>query len=472
MSDLLSRFLARIRALDRRSPFGFDVATSLGSEFLKMGLAAAAGILLARLLGPAGRGEFAAVQAWAGFFAGVARLGVEHAVVHFTGQEPRGDGRWMGSALTVALVGGLPVVAAGLWILPSALAGERAEVLAVARLYLVAFFVIQSVRLVWISSLRGRRKLKHWNGLRIFETGAWLGTLVVGLASAREGSVWYVHAYLATMAAVTVAVVVTAERHRASPLEVTRTALRKATRFSLPLAGASVPQQLQNGARLGQLVIVAMADPRAAGLFAVAAGWVRFLRPVTQALPSVIFPYVSGSGGAGEGEARIRTGIHVTVLLAVAAGVLLAAAAPVAIPVLYGSSFGAAVPAAVVLVSGGVLRSIGESAEGGLRGLGRTGAILRAELVGLVLGGGAMVPLVDRFGLMGAAWASCLGFAVTGFLMVYTVVRSTDLAPRELVPTVAEARRLLRWAWQAMGALRRDGGEGPEDGRQPGREDR
>lgn len=456
---MLEGLIERIRAIDRRSPFGFDIVTSVGSDVTRMALGALAGILLARLLGPSGRGEFAAVASWAGFFAAVGRLSVEQGVIYLTGKEPARDGRWMGSSLAVGLIGGLPVVGVGLLVLPHGLAGERPAILDAARLYLVAFFVIQMVRLVWINMLRGRRELKRWNLLRILETAAWLATLLVGAALGAADAVWYVHAYLLMMVGVAGLVVRTAEPFREERLRVTGDAVREAARFSLPLAAASVPQHLQNAGRLGQLVIVTMADPRAAGLFAVAAGWGRFLRPLTKALPSVVFPYVSGSETLEDGTERTRTGIHVTILLAAGAGVALVAAAPVLVPLLYGSSFEAAVPAAMLLVGGGAVRAVGEAAEGGLRGFGRTGAIFRSELVGLVAGGGAMVPAVARWGVLGAAGAGVLGMAVTAALMLATVVRVTPLGYRELLPTRREAGRLVSWAWRQLRHLGR-GGEG------------
>lgn len=453
---MLSGLMKALGDADRRSPFGVDVAASLGTEVLKIALAAATGILLARQLGPAGRGEFAAVMSWAGLLAFLARLSTDQAVVHFVGREPSKDGRWMGSALALSLAGGLPVVAAGAWILPRALADERPAVVEVALVYLLVYFVIQSVRLTWISSLRGRRKIKHWNALRLLANLGWLVALVVGVLWAREDSVWYVYAYLVVMGLLTVVVVRVGERHRVGELSASWSGIRATAKYSVPLAAASVPQQLQNEARLGQLLIVAMADPRAAGLFAVAASWSRILRPVTHALPSVMFPYVSGSESPGEGAGHVRTGIQVTVIVAGVAGFLLLVAAPVAVPLLYGPSFGAAVPAALVLVAGGMVRAVGEAAESGLRGFGRTGAILRMEIAGVAVGAAAMVPLIAAHGLMGAAVASALGFCVTSAGMTYAVTRTTEISPSEFVPSAGRTRAVARGVYRELRRIWRE----------------
>jgi O-antigen/teichoic acid export membrane protein len=57
------------------------------------------GVLAARLLGPHGRGELAAIQTWPGVIGTLAMLGMPEAIVYYSARDERGAGRYLGSAV-------------------------------------------------------------------------------------------------------------------------------------------------------------------------------------------------------------------------------------------------------------------------------------------------------------------------------------------------------------------------------------
>jgi O-antigen/teichoic acid export membrane protein len=105
---------------------------------------------------------------------------------------------------------------------------------------------------------------------------------------------------------------------------------------------------------------------------------------------------------------------------------------PWAVPLLFGSAFAAAIPAALVLVGAAAIAAVNMVLEEGLRGLGRPVAVLWAELAGLAVTVIALLYLLRPFGIMGAALASVMG---------YTVV---------LVTLVGASRVLTRYGTMAL----------------------
>src|SRR5690349_13845071 len=71
-----------------RSRFGRNVATTAVANLACTGTAGVAGVVIARALGPAGRGEYAAIVAWFGVILVVGELGQTAATTYFVAREP------------------------------------------------------------------------------------------------------------------------------------------------------------------------------------------------------------------------------------------------------------------------------------------------------------------------------------------------------------------------------------------------
>ncbi|HKM55935.1 MAG TPA: hypothetical protein VJY33_21190, partial [Isosphaeraceae bacterium] len=80
----------------------------------------ASGLLAAKLLGPQGRGELAAIQSWPMLFAALALLGMPEAVVYYSSRYPGRAADYLGTARVIALIAGVVFLATG-WLLMPAL---------------------------------------------------------------------------------------------------------------------------------------------------------------------------------------------------------------------------------------------------------------------------------------------------------------------------------------------------------------
>jgi O-antigen/teichoic acid export membrane protein len=145
-------------------------ATSLFTQ----GCTVLQGILLARLLGPAGRGEFATVILWPNVFAGIGILGVNMAIARFAGQWLASGGLVKTATKAALFTGALSALVCGL-LLPFLLPEGKHNLLPTAYLF-VLFIPLNHLALNLQGVDHGGGNFRWLNGTRallypVFFTG-------------------------------------------------------------------------------------------------------------------------------------------------------------------------------------------------------------------------------------------------------------------------------------------------------------
>src|SRR5262249_49146707 len=144
--------------------FSAQVLLTTGSNILLGLLGVISGALAARLLGPSGRGQLAAIQMWPNFLAAMANLGLPEALVYFSARTRGESGRYVGSAVTLNLLVSAGFMGLGYVVLPLVLPAQSAEVINTARWYLL-LLPIQAIYLPH-HSFRGLSDFGAWNAMR------------------------------------------------------------------------------------------------------------------------------------------------------------------------------------------------------------------------------------------------------------------------------------------------------------------
>src|SRR5262249_1651663 len=135
------------------------------------------GMLAARLLGPQGRGELAAIQTWPSCIATLAMLGLHDALVYYSAREPRRAGRYLSTAIVLALLTTLPFMATGYLLMPALLSAQKHEVVTAAQWYLLLIPIFALVAMPY-HPLRGLNDFALWNTLRLLPNIVWFVILI------------------------------------------------------------------------------------------------------------------------------------------------------------------------------------------------------------------------------------------------------------------------------------------------------
>ena len=430
------RGAAAARAPAAPRSFGAHVILTTGSNLLLALLGVLTGALAARLLGPDGRGQLAAIQMWPNFLAAIGGLGLPEALVYYSARSQTNSGRYLGSAVSLNLLVSLAFMALGYAGLPILLGAQAPAVVSVARWYLL----LLPVQVLYLPhhGLRGLSDFAAWNAMRFMASLGWLALLVFGALSGLNAPAFFALGYLAVLAVLAIPALVLIRRRIPPPYRPDPRQWGPMLRFGLPSVASGVPRILN--LRLDQMLMAALLPVQTLGLYVVAVTWSNAVTPLPHALANVLFPQTASKGDPAARHQVFATAIRLAVLSAGSVALAVAVVTPWLLPLLFGGAFAAAIPAALVLVGAAAIAAVNLVLEEGLRGLGRPAVVLWAELGGLVVTAIALLVLLGPLGIMGAALASVLGYSA----VLVTLVGASR------VLTQCPATALLCPGWQEI----------------------
>lgn len=423
--------------------FAADTALTAGTNILIAVEGMASGIIAARLLGPRGRGQLAAIQTFSGFAVTLAILGMTDAVVYYCARDTEKAGSYVSSAGLIALIASPPILLVAYFLMPMLLAAQSAEVISAGRWYLLMAVVFALVA-VPANSLRGRGDFVAWNAIRLVPNVLWIGLLAIGG--------WYFsmhNAWVLTNLNIVVqglfffpVAYIVVKRVGGSFKPVPREWIGM-VRYGFPCALTSVPQLLN--LRLDQIAMAAFLAPKELGQYAVAAAWSAAVIPLLSALGNVLLPALASRADQGDSGRRLAQATRLAAILALIGCVVLMALTPPAIVLLFGERYRAAIPSALVLVPAGTFLALNFVLQEGLRALGHPYAVLWSELVGLLITVVGLALTLGPLGIMGGAISSLAGYFTVTVALVYNTRRLVGVSASELFwPRVDEVRLGIR----------------------------
>jgi O-antigen/teichoic acid export membrane protein len=416
-----------------RSTFSTNVALAV--------LAAATGVLSARLLHPAGEGELAAIQTWPLLLATLGMLGLDSALVYFIARQPERARQFTSTAVIIGVLSSLAMGGVAWFALPFVLRAQPPQVVSAARVFLLIAGIYAVVGIPH-GALRASHSFTAWNLFRIAPGLAWLCILLtfwfVGHPDAIPLSRWYLVGCLVCGLPFLIVV----NRKLQGPLRPDTRLAPEMLRFGIPSAVTSIP--LTINLQFDQMLIIAFLPARSLGLYAIAVSWSGGVGPLLQALGAVLFPHVSAERDADRRGHLLATALQGGALVAVATSVPFMLLAPFALPLVFGSGFAPSIPSALVLVPAGAILAWARIAEAGLQGLGRPTIVMVAEAVAAVVTLATLPVLLHLYGIFGAAVASLLGYSTIAVFAVVVIRRTTHQRIRSLViPTWPVTKSLV-----------------------------
>ena len=429
--------------------FGTATATAV-----ILGCGIVTGLIAARSLGPAGRGELAAITTWASVLLFAGTFGLPEAVAYFAAADRTSRDRVWATGQAGALVLGLLVAAIGWWAIPAAFGADDAALAGAIRWYLILFAVPCLGFACAGSWLQGAGSLHAFNvsrsSLHVINAA-----LMIALAFSGSRSVMYFAA--ATLVGTAAGWFLSAVFAPVSRLWQVRPSIDLANR----MLRYGIRVQVGNWSsaaslRLDQLLLSLFAMPATLGLYVVAVSYANTLLTIPASAAMVMLPEMVERHAAGNARECLqrwyRRLLWATVLGAVAIGLLGA----IVVPVAFGSAFRDAVPLLAVLMPAALILGMNDILSTAFLGIDRPDIASKGELVGLVVTVAALSALLPRYGVLGAALASLLAY---GSIHVYltrkaVVILGTDLKSL-CVPTYDDLAALRRLGVLAQQRLAR-----------------
>ena len=419
--------------------------TNIGGAILSLGSI----LIVARELGPEGRGHVALLTAIALLLGNLATAGVQEANANFAAKDPSTRRALATNSLLLALV--LGAIAAGalallLWAVPDAVGDDTSGKLLWATVAFVPLIILE-IYLLYLAQADYAFVVTNLAMLlapAVAFTGNALFALTDVLTVSNAIAVW-----LAGQAASTTLLVWFVARRLAGFGRADLGLARRSLGFGLR---AYVGRVMQLGNyRLDQWLLGAISGTRALGLYSVAVAWAEALWYLPTALAAVQRPDLvrSDSRTAGERAARVFRG---SILVTAISAVLMIALAPFLCTVIFGEPFRDSVGQLRVLVLGAFGMVAAKLLGNALVARGRPGLQSVAVGVGFIATVVLDVLLIPPFAGMGAAIASSVAYTAGGATMAVIFVRLLGPRYRDLVPSRSD----VTWvAGQLQGLGRR-----------------
>jgi O-antigen/teichoic acid export membrane protein len=415
-----------------------------------LALTVVTGVLTARLLHPSGRGEVAAIVAWAGLVYLLSSVSIREAFVYHECRRAAPASQVVGTA--VAMVGVLAIagIAASQVVVPLVFDSQGPEVVATARTFMVMALPLMGYE-VAIGLLEAHQRF-GWVAISRVALPASIATGIFLAWAADRVTVTAVLAiHTLSYTALTVALLALLVGRigiSAPSMSLARSALRYGVRVQGQTLGS-----LANS-RLDVVVMPAVVTTTDIGRYSVAVSAASIIMPVFGQLKSVVFAYGARRDSVDAMPLVERT-LRVVLIASAVAALLLALVAPVLVRVLYGADFGGAVAPLRLLLPGMIFWSGTSILAGGLNAVNRPASSSRAQLMGVAVTVIGLLVLLPSLGIAGAALTSSVAYTTVFVLHVRSLRAQPGFsASRALAPSrvAGDVRHLVR-AVRPDGAL-------------------
>jgi O-antigen/teichoic acid export membrane protein len=428
--------------------FAHAAATTWGVRLVNHGVSVVVSILIARALGPEGRGQYYFPILVASTLFSILHLGVEHAHVFLVGR-----GRSMAAlaanagvlAAGAGVAGVLLGVAGWVWLHDSLMSGIPLGilVLALAPLPLSLHHLYLAGLLVLRDEVIRVQRINLWGGLfqavamaGLFAIGGVSVPLVLGINSAAVALTWAITLLL----------------------------FRSLVPLRLGWNGGLFADTLRFGLRmhLGLMFSFRNLRPdgylvkhllglRELGYYSLAVSLVEPVWLAADTIATVILPHQTRAEARDAAVLTMRTCRASLVIATLLSGALAVAAYPM-VRLAYGREFVPALPALWLLLPGIVLASLWRPLGGYLLKLGRPLAISATSGLALLVNLGVSIALIPLWGITGAAAATTAAYGTLAAVCLLWFLRRSGTAPDELLWVRAEGASL--WRFLRRGLLR------------------
>lgn len=391
------RFLSRgIGAVD------LHAAQTVAAGLITQGLLVISGVLVARALGPHDRGQVALMTVIALALNQVIALGLPAAVVYKMSLEP-GAARRVFAVLRPLIY----VQAVASVVLPALtlfLVFRSSDALVAA---LISIPVTAASLTLWYSSavfqgIQDFRLFSLWGTIPY--AGYVFATVCVYFAGYRTVSA-FVLAWALPMAIAAAASTIPARRNLPNDVPGEHVSRRELAEYGLKgHLGHTAPLE---SFQIDQMVVAAVVGPAGLGIYVVGAAFTVLPRILARNFGIVVFPRVAKKRGDGARNVAFDA-LVAAVAMTTFVVVVLEATIGALVPFFFGDAFLDAVVVGRVLLLCALLQSVRRVAVDIFRAVGQPSVGTRAEMASWIVFGVSVVPFVNSFGTIGAAWSMTL----------------------------------------------------------------
>jgi O-antigen/teichoic acid export membrane protein len=446
----------------RAGAFSGGVVALFGTQVFGAALGVVSGILLARLLGPAAKGDYYLIVLLPATALMLLQLGLPQAFGFFSARGATRDILWKAFTLVVTLSA---VAATGVAILLLGTDDGRLSQLRIDQVALAFLGFPLALHAMFTTGIvTGRKAVRWFSGITIAQAVVSLALLVGVLVGFGASVTTAIIVYLLGIAFQSVAFAYAARRVVAANPTPERVSYGQLFGYGLPFYPGSLATFFSYRVDAYLIAFLIPNPSTALGYYSVAVGLAEMVFFFPRAVSILFFPHVASSN-RDEADAHVARVSRVTLLVTAVFALLLIPAAAVLIWLLL-PAFKPSMAPLLVLLPGAVALSVTTVLDGYFRGIGRPGVTSTVSLISLVINVVANVVLIPTFGIVGAAAASLVSYTLTSVTLTVIARRTTAIRALDFwLPRTADVRYVASMSASIVGrVLGHRAGFRPKDG--------
>src|SRR5215213_181000 len=414
---------------------------TLGTNIILIPLGIASSVLIARSIGPAGKGSFDLIVATSTVLLTALGLSLPAGVTY---EVARGDTNVRSLALALVLIAAAQaVICCGILItiisfgkasyfLPSL--NQRWWIPAIA-----VYFFLEMLANHWRAILVGRQEITKSNHSELLGrlTQFVLLFVLAGLLflNGKQITVAVLFAMVLTISIVLNVLLLRALRP-AFASEGTRNPLRGAFKFALPCYLGNLVQFLNY--RLDLFILGALAGYASVGRYTLAVGLGQMIWLLSSSAANVLLPKIAASDGSTDSIQNTNRLNRLIFAASLLSALCMGIVASQAIPLLYGAAFWPSFPALLLILPGIAAFSTVNILAAYLAGIGQPRLNLMVAVAALFVTVGLDLYLIPKLDILGASLASTASYSVSAFLTMFLYMRKTGSSLRQLLFPTSE----------------------------------
>jgi O-antigen/teichoic acid export membrane protein len=401
-----------------------NIKLVLSTNALMLSSGVVTSLLSAWALGPNGRGDLMVVLMWPAIFSMVAQIGLPQAYRFWIAKRPECASALFANGVIFTLVMGLLTLGLAELIIPH-LIGERSpEVLRLTRIYLLVIPVHLLTDLTR-GMLEGARRFTWVGALRLILFGVQLASYVVLWMMGKLTVASASYTMLASLAASLIVSLIAVWSELRPKWQPGFTELKTSLRYGVR-DYPGILTEFVNW-RLDLMMLVGMASSGALGLYVVALRLADITSTLAGSVGDALLPEVAASKNTAEATCVVTKRLRLTLCAHLLILVPLWIAAPYILRFAYGENFVEVTNVLRLLMFASVVWSAGAIVISGLNGLGYPGLSATARIAAALVMVVALLTLLPRRGIQGAALSSIAGYSVMFLVALFWLLRRSQL---------------------------------------------
>jgi len=396
------------------------------------------GIMLARILGPTGRGQFAAVILWPTFFAGLGLMGINVAIARQAAKK-NAQKELVQTAIFLSLITALITIVICYMLLPYLIPESQHGLLTLITMFLL-FIPFNHIALNLEGIFQGAGMFRRLNLTRALINIVMVAGLVLMWWMDSKQLLFPVLTLLFANILVTLTrlILVAGDCNCKWLIRIPLEIIREGFPFWMARITNVFCDHAVN------ILLLWLLDPFAMGIYMVAVASSDTLKNITNSAGMVTFT-VSAQSSRKECYDKITKVFRATTLMCFLLGSALGVAIPFLLPLIYGAKFAPAIIPAIVLIAGTFFAGQANLLDQSLRGQGHPIPGIIARLLALAILVTFALTAMRAWGLAGIVGAFVIAQVVYLWIMLTYVRRYYDEANyAKLIPRMAD----LIYIWQ------------------------